>query len=418
MLLAACLLSLGFAIAAEKSDVLRAGVAKVDITPTKPVALSGYAGRKELSHGIHDPLSARVLAFEQDGKRLVLVSSDLIGFYGETESMRKAILAACQLDPSDLFLTAIHTHSAPTVTRGERAHANNVEYTNSLEQQLVDLTREAIAHVVPVQIGVGSGSSPVGANRREVVQDPSGKRRIVLGRNPLGPVDREVQVLKVTPAGAREPSAVVFAYATHSTSLGPRNLLISGDVHGLAAQFIEKHFDPGLIALPFAGASGDVDPWFRVLPKFETADGWIPEPVLMGTMLGEEVAVVSRAIQKPTASSPIKSARKTLSLPGKPRGEAASSTAAPVEFNVTVGRVGEIAVVGLGGEVFNQIGRAIKDGSPFKHTFVFTHCNGAGGYLPTRQSYSDGGYEVQGSRFAPGADEEVIKQAVQMLKEL
>ncbi len=54
-------------------------MAKVDITPTKPVTLSGYSGRKELPQGVHDPLSARVLVFEQDGKRLVLVSSDLIG---------------------------------------------------------------------------------------------------------------------------------------------------------------------------------------------------------------------------------------------------------------------------------------------------------------------------------------------------
>ena len=37
--------------------------------------------------------------------------------------------------------------------------------------------------------------------------------------------------------------------------------------------------------------------------------------------------------------------------------------------------------MGLGGEIFNQIGRAIKAGSPFRHTFVITHCNGAAGYL-------------------------------------
>ena len=112
--LALWLLLCGPAISAEAPAVLRAGIAKTDITPAKPVMLAGYASRKELSQGVHDPLSARVVAFEQDGKRLVLVSTDLIGFYGETaESMRKAILAACGLQPSELFLTAIHTHSAP-----------------------------------------------------------------------------------------------------------------------------------------------------------------------------------------------------------------------------------------------------------------------------------------------------------------
>ena len=136
------------AISAEPAGILRAGVAKTDITPTKPVMLAGYGSRKDLSQGVHDPLSARVVAFEQDGKRLVLVSTDLLGFYGGTaESVRKAILDACRLQPSELFLAAIHTHAAPVVTlQSEKVHANNVEYLKTLETQLVAVVREALAH--------------------------------------------------------------------------------------------------------------------------------------------------------------------------------------------------------------------------------------------------------------------------------
>ncbi len=77
------------------------------------MTLSGYSSRKSLSQGVHDPLSARVIAFEQGGKRLVLVSTDLIGFYdGSGEVIRKAIAEACHLQPEELFLAAIHTHSA------------------------------------------------------------------------------------------------------------------------------------------------------------------------------------------------------------------------------------------------------------------------------------------------------------------
>src|SRR3989339_179375 len=78
---------------AENQAGLKAGVARIDITPEKPVTLSGYAGRKGLSTGVHDPLSARVLAFEAAGKRLVLVSIDIIGFYdGTDEYLRGALL--------------------------------------------------------------------------------------------------------------------------------------------------------------------------------------------------------------------------------------------------------------------------------------------------------------------------------------
>ena len=53
-----------------RADELRAGTAKVDITPPAGFALWGYAARKDLpSVGVHDPLLARVvvLAVGKDG---------------------------------------------------------------------------------------------------------------------------------------------------------------------------------------------------------------------------------------------------------------------------------------------------------------------------------------------------------------
>jgi hypothetical protein len=400
---------------------LRAGVAKVDITPRQPVLLAGYSSRTNLSQGVHDPLSVRAVAFEHDGKRLVLVSLDNLGFYnGTAEPMRQAILDACRLQPSELFLCAIHTHSAPTLTLdAEKGHPNNVDYSKALQGTLVEVTRAALARLASVQVGVGSGSSPVGANRREAILDRAGRRRIVLGRNPSAPTDREVQVLKMVRAQGNDLLGVVFGYATHSTSLGPGNHLISGDVHGLAAQFLEAHFGAEVVAPVFAGASGNIDPWFRVLPGFNTTNGWIPEPVLLGTLLGEEVAHVVRRIEQFSTNGPIRTAMKSMELPGKARGATEpAATSEPAPFVLTVGCVGDVALVGLGGEVFDEIGQAIKTASPFPQTFVLTHCNAAGGYLPTRSSYAEGGYEVQSSPFAPGADEKVIDEATRMLQSL
>ncbi|HUS90290.1 MAG TPA: neutral/alkaline non-lysosomal ceramidase N-terminal domain-containing protein [Phycisphaerae bacterium] len=404
----------------EQPDPLRAGVARVDITPAKPVTLAGYASRKDLSRGVHDPLSARVVAFEQAGRRLVLVSTDILGFYGGTAGIfRKAILAACRLQPSELFLAAIHTHSAPDVgIDPESRHPHNVEYVRTLETRLVDAVREAFAGTAPARVAVGAGACPVGVNRREEVTDAAGNREVRLGRNPSLPTDREVQVLRISRADGTDLLAVVFAYATHSTSLGPGNLLISGDVHGLAEQFLERHLGGGVIVPGFAGASGDIDPWFRVLPEFNTRGGWVPEPALLGTMLGEEVAHVLNSIQEPAANGPINTAFKAVMLPGKSRGQTRQAEEEPVEFSLTAGRVGDVAFVGLGGEVFNEVGLAIKAASPFPHTFVITHCNGAAGYLPTEASYDQGGYEVRSSPFAPTAAEQVIEEASRMLRTL
>ena len=404
--------------AQESADALHAGVARIDITPKDPVTLSGYGSRKDLSKGVHDPLSARVVAFESNGKRLVLVSTDLLGFYGGTaEQFRKTILAKFKLQPAELFLTGIHTHAAPTLTLDkDKGHENNLKYTKTLEDRLLKVIGEALDSTAPVHIGAGIGYSPVGSNRREVRLDGAGwpKEAIKLGRNPYGPTDKQVLVAKIAKADGA-PVAVLFDYATHATALGPKNYIISGDVLGLAEQFVEKILGPDVIAPAFAGASGDIDPWYRIVPGFDTEGGWIPEPVLLGILLGEEVVHVYRNIKQASGAAKIESAFIKLALPKKPDDNSNDKT---TYLNITAGRAGDIAFIGFGCEMCTEIGMAIKAASPFKHTFVITHCNGAAGYLPTKDMYKEGGYEVRSSSFAPQAADMVTKQALKMLYQL
>ena len=401
----------------ESKDVLRAGVAKIDITPEKPVKMAGYAARTELSDGMHDPLSARVVVFENGGKRLVLVSTDLLGFYnGTAEPLRKAIMDEFKLEPSELFLCAIHTHAGPSLTIDKKkGHPNNLEYTEDLKSKLIKVVRKAFDNVGEVRTGIGVGYSPVGANRRELKINNTGESSIQLGRNPYGPTDKEVLVMKVTKPD-NTVVAALFDYATHATCLGGRNLNISGDVLGLAEQFVEKILGKGIIAPAFAGASGNIDPWFRVLPSFNTEPGWIPEPVLLGTLLGEEVVHVFRDIAKVSEGGEIDTSFTTLNLPGKPRGEVSvKKDSPPTELNITAARIGDIAFVGIGCEVLTEIGIAIKAASPYKHTFVIAHCNGAAGYLVPEHLYIEEGYEVRSSPFGPKAADLVVKEAVRML---
>ncbi|MFB0555292.1 MAG: neutral/alkaline non-lysosomal ceramidase N-terminal domain-containing protein, partial [Phycisphaerae bacterium] len=412
----------------ESRSVLQAGTAKVDITPKKPVKMAGYAARKGLSKDVHDPLSARIVVFEgtplrgnqNNDKRLVLVSSDLIGFYGGTaEYMRKAILEEFQLEPSELFLSSIHTHAGPSLTIDkEKGYPNNLEYTEHLKVKLIEVIRKALSNMGPVNIGAGIGYSPVGANRRELTSDSSGNSSIRLGRNPYGPTDKEVLVAKITKSNGKTMAAL-FDYATHATCLGGKNYTISGDVLGLAEQFVEKILGDDVITAGFAGASGNIDPWFRVLPAFNTEPGWIPEPLLLGTLLGEEVVHTFRNIEKVSGVGEIATAFITLELRGKPRSEDKIKKGhPPTELNITAARVGDIAFVGIGCEVLTEIGMAIKAASPYKHTFVISHCNGAASYLPPEHLYIEGGYEIRSSPFAPQAADIVVKQAVKMLHEL
>ncbi len=404
----------------ESAGVLRAGAAKINITPKKSVKMSGYAGRKGLSTGVHDPLSARIVAFESNGRRFVLVSSDLIGFYdGTTEHVRKVILNEFDLEPSELFLSSIHTHAGPALTIDkEEGHPHNLEYTETLTAKLIEVIRKAFNNMGPVHLGAGIGYSPVGSNRRELRFDSVGNSEIKLGHNPYGPTDKEVLVVKMAKPDGTD-IAVLFDYAIHATCLTGKNYFISGDVLGLAEQFVEKILGQDVIAPAFAGASGNINPWLRVNPSFDGGPDWIPEPVLLGTVLGEEVVHVFRGIEKVSGGGKIETAFVRLELPGKAKGELTIEKDCPsTSLSISAARVGDIAFVGIGGEVLTEIGMSIKAASPYKHTFVITHCNGAAGYLPPEHLYIEGGYEIKSSPFAPQAADIVVKQAVKMLHEL
>ena len=405
----------------NKKDFLRAGLAKIDITPEIPVMLYGYSSRKTPSEGVHDQLYARAVIFENNGNKLILVSSDL-GSYGAEvfPVLQKSILEQFDLKESELFLSTIHTHSSPILTLNkENGNPNNITYTEKLNHKLLAVIGEALNNLQSVTLGFGKGSSPVGSNRREMKDDGT----ITLGRNAYGETDKEVLVMKIS-STEDKTLGVIYDYATHSTSLGPRNMLISGDVLGLSAQFTEKILGSEVITPVFAGASGDIDPWYRVLPGFNTEPGWIPEPVLLGTLLGEEVIHVFRSIKELGGEGEISTSFATVQCPRRRiKGtdnsvkEVENETTIPV--NITAAKIGDdVAFIGFNVEMLTEIGMAIKAGSPFKNTFIITHCNGSSGYLPQAEIYKEGGYEVNSTRFEIGSAELVIKRALRMLYDL
>ena len=403
------------------TGVLSAGIAKIDITPDIPVMLYGYASRKTPSEGIHDRLYARAVAFENGGRKIVMVSSDL-GSYPDTlyNVIKKSLMEKFGLKDSELFLATIHSHSSPIIGLNiNKMYANNVQYTQTLQQKLLSVVGNALKNLQPVNTGTAVGYSPVGSNRREMTSNGS----ITLGRNPYGPTDKEVLVLKIINSDGK-PAGAIFDYATHATSLGPGNFIISGDVLGISEQFVEKILGNEFIAPVFAGASGNIDPWYRILPSFNTDNGWIPETVLLGTLLGEEVVHVYRDIQDTTPGGAISSAIETIQCPGKKPDQKEGEPPAPdqpksVPVTITAAHIGtDVAFIGFNVEMLTEIGMAIKAGSPFKHTFIITHCNGASGYLPPAALYKEGGYEVTATHFAIGSDEIVIKKALRMLYDL
>jgi hypothetical protein len=79
----------------------------------------------------------------------------------------------------------------------------------------------------------------------------------------------------------------------------------------------------------------------------------------------------------------------------------------------------DTAVVTLPGEVFVELGLAIKNASPFSTTLVIELANTEkAAYIPTRKAFIEGDYEVVNSRLECGGGEMLVDAAVRMLLEL
>ena len=91
----------------------------------------------------------------------------------------------------------------------------------------------------------------------------------------------------------------------------------------------------------------------------------------------------------------------------------------PQEVEVQVIALGnDVAFVSLPGEVFVELGLAIKAASPFRHTYIVELANGAIGYIPNRSAYAEGNYEVISARCAAGSGELLVESALRQLRAL
>jgi hypothetical protein len=74
--------------------------------------------------------------------------------------------------------------------------------------------------------------------------------------------------------------------------------------------------------------------------------------------------------------------------------------------------------VSLPGEIFVELGLAIKKASPFRHTQIAELANGSIGYIPDEPAYVQGNYEVVSARCAKGSGEMLVEAVLRLLKEM
>ena len=82
---------------------------------------------------------------------------------------------------------------------------------------------------------------------------------------------------------------------------------------------------------------------------------------------------------------------------------------------VTAAAIDDVALIGLPGEPFTGIGRALKEAAGWALVLPCCITNGYEGYFPMQEAYDEGGYEARSSIFAPGVAERLIACGVELL---
>ena len=399
------------AIGQVSKSTLLAGAATVNITPAVPVPMSGYGDRTEPSKGVHDEIFARAFVFDDGLTKACIIQADLIAFSFEfVDEINSTIEKQTKIPKANIMLVAVHNHSAPiTGAYGEPSTDNQIAYMVDLKKKLVSVAVEAFSKRSPVSIGFGKGTCTMNINRRG--RHPDGG--IWLLRNPDGVCDHDVAIARLDDTNGNVKGLFVN-WPCHATVGGQENYLISGDWPGATARYLDKQFKDVPVAVT-AGASGDINPIYGPGNDFRETDA-------IGLVLGEEVVKIATNITMQKTGN-VKTIQRYVEVPGKEKSathmpDEKIIPGKPVTLRFSVVKVGPIVFAGISGELMTSIGMKIKEGSPFNHTVILTHCNGTSGYLCTDEAYKEGGYEPMVSRTMPGTEKIIIDTFAEMLNGL
>ena len=143
----ACLVTFAYNVNAGSAakNALQAGTAKINITPTTPIPMSGYGGRNDPFKGVHDSLYARVIVFSDGVNKAATVTCEIVGLSNAFwDEVTTRIEKETGIKKDYILLSSIHTHSGPTTNvYGDGNTPAVAAYVEELKGKLVAAVKEA-----------------------------------------------------------------------------------------------------------------------------------------------------------------------------------------------------------------------------------------------------------------------------------
>jgi hypothetical protein len=418
------ILSLLFSFAqrvAKASGPIEIGVSRIDITPERPVRLTGYGNRTTVFDSVEQKLWAKALVLGQKGKpTMVWITLDIIGFPAFfADALYARLVQKIGLnDRAQLVVSATHTHNGPETgvlvnIFGQTLPPDQLADVKIYRDNLLDKLEKLVVDAYSLRAG-GKLSWAVDkvtfAMNRRVLEGGKWKD---FGETPNGPVDHDLPVLRATdPEG--KLVALLINYACHGTTLVPEHNFIHGDWMGATQEMIEKKY-PGAIAMVAIGCAGDANPTPRgefghvnqhavmitdKIDKLLHDNRFTP---LNNIPAGKMKMVELTFVHVPDAKELVEQskleaaqglfARNSLAILAE-----GGSIPSTMYYPVQVWSFGnQLAIVFLGGEVVVDYSLRIKREFIKEKLWVNAYSNDVSTYIASKRLFTEGGYEVDGS---------------------
>jgi neutral ceramidase len=442
-------------------STLKIGIAEVNYTPEVGLDLVGnYRGDDYASRGVHDSLYAKALvASDGKGEKVAVLTIDICMLPKEpVEFMRAYIASKTDIKPENVMIMATHTHSGPP---SELNAPKAKEYLTKAAGAVI-LANERLK---PTVLSVGqSKESRISHNRRLKCKD--GTTHMCWEKfepgfviEPWGSIDPEVITLSFEQDG--KPTGVLVNFGCHATTLTGNNWLYTADYPGYLAESIKRVKGKDFMSLFCNGCCGNVtqvDYRIGFPDTYQESQriGYILGVSALEAMRNEEVVSSDKiAVSKemvPLSRIDItneqldwaKAVMKKVEKEGMPPIQADGIPDAQYakdwiemrknqdvidSVEVMVIRIGDVAFVGLPGEIFNEFGIDIKAKSPCKNTIVTGLTNDERTYFPTVVSFTQGpkgftpyitGYETTpgSTLYEIGSGEKLAESAITQLNRI
>ncbi len=441
--------------------MLKVGYAQEVMTPPTGIDLAGYFNIR-LNEGMYDDLFVKVIAMEIEGKRTAFVTLELCSIMGVMfDAIKKRVDAEFGEGLyENLLICATHTHTGPRFKNEEKQENEIIQYAfDCTVDAVLRALKRAFMSMLPAELEATKVyNNPYGFVRRywmksgDIVTNPGWRNPNI--DKPECDYDRTINILAVKQGG--RIAALLCNIANHGDTIGGN--LVSADWYGRFTQAVQYELKTSLPIMIMDDASGDINHFDFHQDINQTG---YHEAVRIGRGYAR-IVVDALANLEPVSADKLVIKNTPVTIPHRQLTDAEVAEAQHIldtvpdikkegdfesqdlankvpaalryfaqraldckakstpshEGRLTSIEIGaDLAFVTLPGEPFNGISRAIREASKFKYTFVAELAQSVSGYVPMKECFARGGYEVQPGvdTVAPEAAEVLIEASIKNL---